>query len=53
MKALLIGGTGVISTSVAERLLHLNWDVTILTRGKRPLPEKMQGEMKKFLLERT
>ena len=45
MKALLIGGTGVISTSVAERLLHLNWDVTILTRGKRPLPEKMQGKV--------
>ena len=46
MKALLVGGTGVISTSVVLRLLEKNWDVTILTRGKTPLPEKMQGRVR-------
>jgi len=48
MKALLIGGTGVISTSVVERLLRLNWDVTILTRGKSAMPAFMQGKVKQI-----
>lgn len=48
MKALLIGGTGVISTSVVERLLHLKWDVTILTRGKNALPAFMQGKVRQI-----
>ena len=35
MKALLIGGTGVISASVAKRLLQMGWEVTLLNRGAR------------------
>ena len=39
MKALLIGGTGVISTSVVKRLLQTGWEVTLLNRGSRSVPE--------------
>lgn len=39
MKALLIGGTGVISESIAELLVLMDWDVYILNRGNRNLPE--------------
>ncbi len=51
MKALMIGGTGVISESVVMRLLDLNWDVTILTRGKRPLPQRMQGRVQQIIAD--
>ena len=35
-KALFIGGTGVISTAVVERLAQeLNWEVWLLNRGNR------------------
>jgi nucleoside-diphosphate-sugar epimerase len=33
MKALLIGGTGTISLPIAQRLLALGWDLTVLNRG--------------------
>ena len=39
MKALLIGGTGTISTSVVRRLLDTGWEVTLLNRGSRSVPE--------------
>lgn len=36
MKALFIGGTGVISTAVVERLVNeLHWEVWLLNRGNR------------------
>lgn len=35
MKALMIGGTGVISTSVSQLALAQGWDVTLLNRGSR------------------
>ena len=35
MKALFIGGTGVISTSISKRLVSLGWDLTLLNRGSR------------------
>ena len=35
MKALLIGGTGVISTHITKLLLQTGWDVTLLNRGNR------------------
>lgn len=35
MKALLIGGTGTISSSVSHRLTDLGWDVYLLNRGRR------------------
>lgn len=41
MKALLIGGTGTISTSISHRLIEQGWDLTILNRGRsrEKLPE--------------
>lgn len=33
MKALLIGGTGTISTHISQRLVQLGWDLTLLNRG--------------------
>jgi nucleoside-diphosphate-sugar epimerase len=33
MKALLIGGTGTISTEISKRLVKLGWDLTLLNRG--------------------
>ena len=41
MKALLIGGTGTISTSVTSLLVQKGWDVAVLNRGNRSesLPE--------------
>ena len=35
MKALFIGGTGVISTSISKRLISLGWELTLLNRGSR------------------
>ena len=35
MKALLIGGTGVISSSITRLLLEKGWEVTLLNRGNR------------------
>ncbi len=40
MKALMIGGTGVISTSVTRRLLEQGWDVTLLNRGYHAAMER-------------
>ena len=33
MKALLIGGTGTISTEISKRLIKLGWELTLLNRG--------------------
>ncbi|MBE5801527.1 MAG: SDR family oxidoreductase [Clostridiales bacterium] len=33
MKALLIGGTGTISTEISKRCVALGWDLTLLNRG--------------------
>jgi len=38
MKILIIGGTGNISTEVADALLERGDDVTLLTRGSHPIP---------------
>lgn len=36
MKALFIGGTGIISTAVVERLVkELKWEVWLINRGNR------------------
>lgn len=35
MKALFIGGTGVISTAVSQLLMEKGWDLTLLNRGSR------------------
>lgn len=41
MKALIIGGTGTISSAVVRRLIEKNWDVYVLNRGnnRSRLPE--------------
>lgn len=43
MKALIIGGTGTISTAVVRRLIEKNWEVYVLNRGSRnnSLPDKV------------
>ena len=38
MRILIIGGTGLISTAIARQLLERGDEVTIYTRGQRPLP---------------
>ena len=38
MKALIIGGTGTISSAVVERLIKTGWEVTLLNRGHKPAP---------------
>ena len=40
MKALFIGGTGTISSAIVRRLTQeLNWEVWLLNRGSRKLPQ--------------
>ena len=39
MKALIIGGTGTISSAVVRRLIEKKWEVYVLNRGTKPLPE--------------
>jgi len=39
MKALIIGGTGTISSAVVYLLLERNWEVYVINRGTKPLPE--------------
>ena len=51
MKALFIGGTGLISSACASRAIELGWELTLLNRGlpeKYPVPpgaEFLQGDM--------
>jgi nucleoside-diphosphate-sugar epimerase len=40
MKVLIIGGTGVISTSIVDRLCEQKHDVTVFNRGLRPVRYK-------------
>lgn len=39
MKALIIGGTGTISTAVVDRLVKTGWEVSVLNRGNKKLQE--------------
>lgn len=43
MKALFIGGTGTISTSVTALAMKRGWDITLLNRGNHPVPEGMES----------
>ncbi len=38
MKALFIGGTGIISQSITELALERGWEITLLNRGNTPPP---------------
>jgi nucleoside-diphosphate-sugar epimerase len=42
MKALFIGGTGTISTSVVARAQQKGWEITLLNRGTKPAPAGVQ-----------
>lgn len=44
MKALIIGGTGIISSAIVRRLVENKWDVYVLNRGNRSsiLPEEVK-----------
>ena len=39
MKALIIGGTGTISSAVVRTLIEKKWEVYVINRGSRPLPD--------------
>ena len=39
MRALIIGGSGVISSAVVRLLIERKWETYVLNRGSRPLPE--------------
>lgn len=39
MKALIIGGTGTISSAVVRRLIEKKWEVYVINRGTRLLPD--------------
>ncbi|MDR0731852.1 MAG: NAD-dependent epimerase/dehydratase family protein [Treponema sp.] len=38
MNALIIGGTGIISTDVVNYAINQGWDITLLNRGQRTIP---------------
>lgn len=42
MRVLLIGGTGNISREIVRALLAANHDVTVVSRGQRPVPDDVQ-----------
>lgn len=43
MKALMIGGTGTISKAASELALKQGWEITLLNRGSKPVPEGMDS----------
>ena len=43
MKALFIGGTGTISSAITDLALLQNWELYLLNRGSRELPEGAVG----------
>ena len=42
MEICLVGGSGIISTSVTKLLLARGHSVTCVTRGNRPLPDGVE-----------
>ena len=39
MKALIIGGTGIISSAIVRLLIERKWEVYVLNRGTKKLPD--------------
>ncbi|MCE0496359.1 MAG: NAD-dependent epimerase/dehydratase family protein [Methylacidiphilales bacterium] len=39
MRLLIIGGSGFVSGTLAREALQAGWEVTVVTRGQRPMPE--------------
>ncbi len=42
-RLLSIGGSGFVSGTLARHAVRAGWDVTVLSRGQRPLPEGVKG----------
>lgn len=42
-RLLSIGGSGFVSGTLARRAVAAGWDVTVVSRGERPLPEGVTG----------
>jgi nucleoside-diphosphate-sugar epimerase len=51
MKVLLIGGSGIISSSITQQLLDKKADITLFNRGKSPV--RFNGEFKLLVGDRT
>lgn len=43
MKALIIGGTGTISSAVTELALQKGWEISLLNRGSKPVPQGVES----------
>lgn len=43
MKALIIGGTGTISSAVTELALQKGWEISLLNRGSKPVPQNIRS----------
>ena len=39
MKVLLIGGTGVLSSAITKKIIDQGFEVTMINRGNRKIPE--------------
>ncbi len=50
-KILLIGGTGLISTAIAQQLIDRGEDITLFNRGKSPV--RLKGEVKRLIGDRS
>lgn len=53
MKALFIGGTGTISTDVVALALQRGWEITLLNRGSKKLPEGVNSIIADIRDEKT
>jgi nucleoside-diphosphate-sugar epimerase len=45
MRAFIIGGTGLVGGAISRRLLAAGWDVDVLARGARTVPEDLIGKV--------
>lgn len=43
MKALIIGGTGVISSYIVDRLVEKNWEVSVINRGNKKIRKEVRS----------
>ncbi|MCL1998001.1 MAG: NAD-dependent epimerase/dehydratase family protein [Turicibacter sp.] len=53
MTILVIGGTGVISTAIVDKLVDVGHDVTVFNRGLRPLRHKSVGSINSIIGDKT
>ncbi len=53
MRAFLIGGTGLIGSAIARRLLTIGWDVDVLARGTTPVADDLAGRTRLTAADRS